>query len=223
MSWYGDTYFTSDFFINLICDLIGNRRIFLCSCFQFLFIFLLREFCVFFGNGTFCNCKNCEAFACFCTFLDRCCNLFDIIRDFRNQDDICTACNTGMKSQASNFMSHDLYNKYTSVGRSRGVNTVNGIRRNIYRTLETKGHICAINVIVNCFRKVDNVQSFFSQKIGCFLRSVTAEDYETVEAEFIISLLHCFHFIQSVLIRNTHQLERLSGSSEDCSPLCQDS
>ena len=39
-------------FINLIRNLIGNGRIFLCSGFQFLFVFLFRKFCVFFGNRT---------------------------------------------------------------------------------------------------------------------------------------------------------------------------
>ena len=107
--------FASDLFVDLVGNLIGNGRIFLCSGFQFLFVFLFRKFCVFFGNRTFCNCKDCETLACFGTFLDRCGNFFDIIWDLRNQDDIRTACNTCMKCQTSYLVSHDLYDKYTSM------------------------------------------------------------------------------------------------------------
>ena len=115
MARYCDTYFASDLFKDLISDLVGNRRIFLCSGFQFLFVFLLRKFCVFFGDRTFCNCKDRETFACFGTFLDSCCDLLDIIWDFRDQDDICTTGNTCMKCQASYFVSHDFYDKYTTM------------------------------------------------------------------------------------------------------------
>ena len=42
------------------------------------------------------------------------------------------------------------------------MDTVNGICGNVYRTLETKSHVCAIDVIINSLWKMDNVQSFFS-------------------------------------------------------------
>ena len=103
------------------------------------------------------------------------------------------------------------------------MDTVNGICGNVYRTLETKGHVCAIDVIINSLWKMDNVQSFFSQKVCCLLCTISAKDHKAVQAEFIISLLHCFNLVQAILIRDTHQFEWLSGCSEDCAALCKDS
>ena len=71
--------------------------------------------------------------------------------------------------------------------------------------------------------KMDNVQSFFSQKVCCLLCTISAKDHKAVQAEFIISLLHCFNLVQAILIRDTHQFEWLSGCSEDCAALCKDS
>ena len=92
MSRNSNTHFASNLLENLICDFIGYRWVFLCSCFQFFFVFLFRKFCIFFGNRTLSNCKNSKTLACFRTFLDCFGNLLDIIRNLRDQNDICTTC-----------------------------------------------------------------------------------------------------------------------------------
>lgn len=56
-----------------------------------------------------------------------------------------------------------------------------------------------------------------------FLRSVSAEDHKTVKTELIVSLFHGLNLVQSLLIRNPHQFEWLSGCSENSSALSQDS
>ena len=37
--------------------------------------------------------------------------------------------------------------------------------------LETKCHICSINIIIDRFWQMNDIQTFFSQKIGCLLRA----------------------------------------------------
>ena len=103
------------------------------------------------------------------------------------------------------------------------MDAVNRICRNVYSTLESKCHVCAINIIIYGLRKMDDVQTFFSQKVGCFLCTISAKDNQAVKAEFVIGLLHCLNLVQAVLIRNTHQFKRLSGSSKNCSALGKDS
>ena len=120
-------------------------------------------------------------------------------------------------------MSHDLNDKYSSVGCGCCMDAVNGIGCDLQRTLETKGHVCSPDIIINSLRKMDDIQAFLTEKIGCFLCSVSTENHKTVKAEFIVSLLHCLNLIQSLLIRNPHQFERLSGCSENGSALSQDS
>ena len=68
----------------------------------------------------------------------------NIVWNFRNKNNIRTACNTCMKSQTSHFMSHNFHNKHASMRGCCRMNTINGICRNIYCTLETKGHICSV-------------------------------------------------------------------------------
>ena len=118
-------------------------------------------------------------------------------------------------------MSHDLYNKHTAMRRSCGMDTVNGIGRNVNCTLETKGHICAINVIIDGLRKMNNIQPLLTKKIGCLLRTITSQDNQTIKAKLIIRLLHSLNFIQSIFIRNTHHLEWLSGSTQNSTSLSQ--
>ena len=119
-----------------------------------------------------------------------------------------------MESQTSDFVSHDLNDKYTAVRCCCCMNTVDCIRSNIYRTLETKCHICSINIIIDRFWQMNDIQTFFSQKIGCLLRSVSTKNNQTVQTQFVIGLLHGFNLIQSFFIRHAHQFERLTGCTK---------
>ena len=58
------------------------------------------------------------------------------------------------------------------------MDAVDRIGCNIDGTVETEGHIRSVDIIIDGFRKMDNI--------------------------------HCFHFVQTVCIRGTHQLERLT-------------
>ncbi len=101
------------------------------------------------------------------------------------------------------------------------MDTVDRVARNVDRTLETERYIRSVNIIIDRLRQVDNVETLLTQQICCFLRSVTAEDHETVQIQLVIILLHCLHLVQTVFVRNTHLLERLAGRSDDRSALCQ--
>ena len=158
-----------------------------------------------------------------CSFVDRLDDLIDIVRNLRKQDDIRTAGNSGMKCQPANFVSHNFNQKYTVVGCCCGVDAVDRIRCDVNSTLETECHIRSINIIVDRLWQMDDIQSFFTQQVCCLLCSISPKDHQTVQAQFVIILFHGFYFIQSVLVRCTHQLERLSGGSQDRSALCQDS
>ena len=69
---------------------------------------------------------------------------------------------------------------------------------------------------------MNDIEAFFTKKVCGFLGSVSAEDNQAVEAEFVVSLLHGFHFVEAFFIRHTHQLERLTGCSDDRSALGKD-
>ena len=69
---------------------------------------------------------------------------------------------------------------------------------------------------------MDDIQSFFSQKVGCLLCAVAAQDDQAVQTQLVIGLLHGLNFVKTFFIRNTHELEGLPGSTQDRAALCQD-
>ena len=90
------------------------------------------------------------------------------------------------------------------------MDAVDRIGCNIDGTVETEGHIRSVDIIIDGFRKMDNIQSFLSQEVCCFLGSVSAKNDKAVQKELVPGMLHCIHFVQTVCIRGTHQLKRLT-------------
>ena len=79
---------------NLVCNFIRYGRILLRAVFQFFLVIFLGKKGVLFGNGTFCHCKNGETLASFRSLLDSCNYFLNVVWDFRNQDNICSAGNS---------------------------------------------------------------------------------------------------------------------------------
>ena len=175
------------------------------------FLFFFAHGCHFLGNGSLCYGKHGEAFALLGTLVDCFNHLINIIRNLRNQNDICTTCNTGIQTKLSNLMPHNFNNEHTVMGRCRGVNTVNCLCSNIHRTVKSKGHIRSIYIVVNGLRKMNDIQSFLTKQVCCFLCTVATENHQTVQTQLVVILLHGLYLVQSVLIRYTHQLKWLSG------------
>ena len=113
-------------------------------------------------------------------------------------------------------MPHHFYNENPVVRGCRRMNAVNRVCRDVHRTVKAKGHIRSVDVVINRFRKMNDVQAFFTEKICCLLGSVSAENHQAVEAELVIVLLHGFHLVEAILIRLSHQFERLTGCTENC-------
>ena len=67
-----------------------------------------------------------------------------------------------MECQASNLVSHDLHDKYATMRSCCCVDAVDRVGSDIYCTLESKSHICAIDIIIDRLRKMDDVETFFS-------------------------------------------------------------
>ena len=70
---------------------------------------------------------------------------------------------------------------------------------------------------------MDDIQSFFSQKICCFLGTISSQDHQTVQTKFIISLLHSLYLVKASLVRYPHKFKRLAGSSQNSAASGKDS
>ena len=113
MSRNGDTYFLICLFLDLLCQLVSDRRIF--SLGQLLFILFLGQFRIFLGDCALGNRKDRERLARFAASVDHFLYRFDIVWNLRKQDNVRAACDTCVKGNMSHFMSHNLDNKYTAV------------------------------------------------------------------------------------------------------------
>ena len=181
------------------------------SVFHILFLLFFAHGSYFFRNSSLCHGKHGETFALLGTFINGFNYFIYIIWNLRNQNDVCTTCNTSIQTKLSNLVPHNFNNKHTVMGRCRGVNTVNRICSNIHRTVKSKGHIRSIYIVVNGLRKMNDIQSFLTKQVCCFLCTVATENHQTVQTQLVVILLHGLYLVQSVLIRYTHQLKWLSG------------
>ena len=142
-------------------------------------------------------------------------NLVDVVWDLRKQNDICSACHTGIQRKPSHFVSHDFYDKHAIVGSCCCMDTVNGFCSYINCTLKTECHIRSVNIIVNRLRKMNDIEPFLTKQIGSLLRTISAKDHQTVQSKLTVCGFHCLYLVQSVLVRYTHLFEWLAGRSEN--------
>ena len=87
---------------------------------------------------------------------------------------------------------------------------VDRIRSDINRTLEAECHICSPQIIVDRLRKSDHIEPFFAEHIRSLVCSVSSQYHKAVQVQLVICMLHRLNLVKAILIRNAHQLERLS-------------
>ena len=63
---------------------------------------------------------------------------------------------------------------------------------------------------------MNDIQPFLAKKICRLLTAVSSQNNETFQFQLFIGVLHRFYLVESVLIRCTHQFERLSRGAKDC-------
>ena len=182
---------------------------------QLLGIFLLGEFCILFGDSALCHDDDREAGSSLVSVLDRIDDLVDIIRDLRQQDDICAGSHACIEGKPADLVAHDLNNEDAAVGAGRRMDLVNSSRCNIHRALETEGHIRAPEVIVDRLGKRDDIQAFLGETVSRLGGAVASEHDKAVQLQLVIVLFHCLDLIQAVLIRLVDGLKRNTACSED--------
>lgn len=142
--------------------------------------------CILLGDGSLCYCKNGKALALLCSLVDGIYDLVNIVWYLRKQNDVCTARNTCVQCEPAYLVAHNLNDKYTVVGCCCGVDAVDCICSYIDRALEAKGHICAVDIIVDCLWQMNDIKSLFPEKIGCLLCAVSAQNNETVKTKLLV-------------------------------------
>ena len=145
--------------LNLCSDAVGcgNHTRFCTESCPF-FLFQLGFFLV---KAALCNGNNGEILSAFAPLQNRLANLVNVIRNLRNQNDVCTAGNSGIQGQPAGFVTHDFTEQNAGVAVCSCVQTVDRIRCNVHCGMESKGNVCSVNVVVNGLWQADDVQPLF--------------------------------------------------------------
>ena len=100
-------------------------------------------------------------------------------------------------------MSHNFNDHYAAVTVRSRVNSVDCFRSNVNCRMKSERNIRSYNVIVYCFWKTDNVQSFLKKKTSCCVRAVSAKNDKRIHLPFLVVFLYCLNRQQScICIRN---------------------
>ena len=96
-----------------------------------------------------------------------------------------------------------------------GVDAVDHLGVDLHRSVETEGHIGAIDVVVNGLGQADDVQALLRQQICGLVGAVAAQAQQAVQFQILIGLFHGGHFVDLVLLDDLHHLEGGALGAQD--------
>ena len=102
-------------------------------------------------------------------------NLFHVVGDFRNENDIRPAGNARTQRQPARAMPHDFRHDDAVMAVGGAVQAVNGFGGNVHRGGVTKGGVRHGHVVVNCLGQGDDIEAGLVQPQRVLLRAAAAE------------------------------------------------
>ena len=83
---------------------------------------------------------------------------------------------------------------------SSGVDAVDDLGGNVHGGVEAKGHVGAVNVVVNGLGQANNVQALLAQQVGGFVGAVAAQAKQTIQLGGAVVLLHGGYLVHLVFL-----------------------
>ena len=120
--------------------------------------------CLVLIEASFSYGNNGEILSAFTPFQNRLANFINIVRNFRNQNNICTAGNACIQREPTGFVSHDFAEQNPGVAVCSCVQPIQCICGNVNSCMETECDICSINIIVDRLWQAYDIQAFVCQQ-----------------------------------------------------------
>ena len=120
-------------------------------------------------------------------------NGFYVVWNFRNKTNVSAPRNCRVKTQPAGFVAHYFNNHYAAVTVRRSVNSVDTFRCNIDCRMEAESNIRSNDIVVDGFRKSDNIQAFLIQKASRGISAVSAKHNKSVQTPFFPVFLDGFN------------------------------
>ncbi len=156
------------------------------------------------GHRAFGDSDDGEGLAVLGALGERIAHLVQIVRDLRQEDDVCAACNAGIQRQPAGLVAHDLDDHDAAVAGGGGMNAVDDVGGDVNCGMEAEGHVRAPDVVVNRLGQTDDIESLFGEQVRGLVRAVAAQTDQTVQLGLFIGLLHRFDLVDLVLADDAH-------------------
>ena len=100
--------------------------------------------------------------------------MFDGERNFRNQDDVCPAGESGFERDPSAIAAHHFYHHHAMVRGRSGVNFIDGVGDGMQRGIESKRDLGRRQIVVDRLGHADNLHALLRKFVADLLRSIAA-------------------------------------------------
>src|SRR5262249_20195686 len=134
-------------------------------------------------EGTFGDNDDTEMFAQAFTHHDRVDDFRRIVRDLGNQDNVCTACNSGVGCNPACVPSHDLDDDDSSMALSSRVQFVESVASGTHSSVEAKSGGRASNIVINSLRDADERNALLIESFCDGQRAVAADHDERIQTK----------------------------------------
>ena len=118
--------------------------------------------------------------------------LLIVIVFLRKKNILCAVCDTAPKSDISGITSHNLDDRASLMGSGSISYFINGFHCSVYRGIKTDGIFCAGDIQVDGSRYTYGVNSKSCQFLRSCKRSVSADNYQSVDAVFSADICSTF-------------------------------
>ena len=134
--------------------------------------------------------------------------LLVVVVFLRDQNVLCTVCDTAPHSKVSCITSHNL-DDTASLMRSRSItNFVDCFHSCVNCCIESDCILCTSDIQVNCTRNTDSVDTKISQLLCTCKRTVSTDNYQSIDSMFLTDLstsllsFRCTELCTSCCVKN---------------------
>ena len=110
-------------------------------------------------------------------------HLLDVVRNFRDENHVGRAGESGVQRDEPRVAAHHLENDHAIVALGRGVELVDRFERGVHRGVEAEGRDRSAHIVVDRLRNADDLHPTLTELVGDCHRSVTANGNDGIDAE----------------------------------------
>ena len=177
--------------------------------------FLLLHLRFFHAHGAFGDGDDGERLAVLSALTQRIAHDVQIIRDFRQEDDVCAAGNAGIERQPAGLVAHDLDDHDAAVAGGGSVHAVDDVGGDIHGGVEAEGDVCAPDVVIDRLGQADDIQALFGEEVCGLVGAVAAQADEAVQLGLFVRLLHRLDLVDLVFFDDAHHGKRRAACAQD--------